>query len=88
MELTWTGIGVIVAILGHGFFSIWWASKVNTLLDVVQKDLGEMVSEMKSHKQTTFTREEAARELAICEKERTALWKKVDALTEKVNSAT
>ena len=28
LDLTWTGIGVIIAILAHAFYTVRWASKV------------------------------------------------------------
>lgn len=81
-SIAWVSVVVTLGIFvtTHIVVTVWWASRVNTLLDIVQKNLGELVAELKSVDAKYFTREEAARELAIAEKEHKALWRKIDEL--------
>lgn len=46
MELTWAGIGVIVAITSHGAFSVWWASKITNQIENLSKALQKVDSEL------------------------------------------
>ena len=73
-------VAIATFVITHIVVTVWWASRVNTLLDIVQKNLGELVSELKTVKTSFVTKEEAARELAIAEKETRAIWKKLDAI--------
>lgn len=76
----WIAIVVTLGlfVITHIVITVWWASRVNTLLDVVQKELSEIVAELRGMKSAYFTREEAVRELAIADKEHKAMWKRID----------
>ena len=44
-QLTWTAIAVIMAILGHGAFTVWYASQMSSKLDIVHNCLDKMEKE-------------------------------------------
>ena len=46
MELTWQAVGVILAILSHGGFSIWWASRITTQMENIGLALTRMDREL------------------------------------------
>lgn len=83
MNLEPATVTLSIFLITHICITVWWASRVNTLLDIVQKELREIVIEFKSMKSVYFTREEAARELAISEKEHKAIWKRIDEIRER-----
>ena len=70
-----------VFVLSNIGLMIYWSARISTLLGVVQIQLSDVVLELKSMRTIYVTKEEAAREVAINDKERTAMWKKIDALT-------
>lgn len=80
----WIGSIVTIGIfvLSHIGITIWWASRVSTLLQVVQSELKTIVVEFKESRNQFFTREEAAREIEIEEREHKAIWKRIDELRE------
>lgn len=75
-------VTLTIFVVTHIVITVWWASRVDTLLGVVQGSLKELVIELKSFHTMFVTREEASRELAIAEKEQKAMWKKIDDLHE------
>ena len=75
-------VTLTIFVVTHIVITVWWASRVDTLLSVVQSNLEKLVMELKSFHVMFVTREEAARELAIAEKEQKAMWKKIDELHE------
>jgi hypothetical protein len=82
MTASWLSIVITLGIfvVTHIIITVWWASRVNTLLDIVQAKLGEIVVELKRMEHAYVTKEDAARELAIAEKEHKAIWKRLDEL--------
>ena len=70
--------------VSHLVISVWWASKVDTLLNGVQTELKEIITEMKAHRLNTFTKEDAARELGHIEKEHKLLWNRQDEIREEI----
>lgn len=77
---------LILFVISHIITSVWWASKTSTLLDVVQRELKEMVSELKSMNKVMVSKEEVAREQAVNEKEHVAIWKNIDEIKERLNT--
>ena len=69
-----------IFVLSNIGLMIYWSAKITTLLGVVQTQLSDVVLELRSLRTIYVTKEEAAREITINEKERNALWKKIDAL--------
>ncbi|GEM_PF-3717295 len=65
-------------VFSHVCITIWWASRVNTLLSVVQSELKEIVDEFKSTRFIFSTKDEVSRALAISDKEHQAIWKRID----------
>ena len=86
-SMSWISISVTISIfvVGHLGLTIWWASRVSTLLDYVQKDLKELVSELKTIKEMYVKKEDVGRELAILEKQNEAMWKKIDHIQDKLS---
>jgi hypothetical protein len=46
IELTWASIAVIISILTHGGFSVWWASKITSQIDTLVSSLTRMDKEL------------------------------------------
>lgn len=80
MEASWVAIvGLGVGLMGHLVATVWWASKITTTLDNVNKNVDNMICDNKEY----ATKIELAEKLAIRDQQTTALWKKVDYLAEK-----
>ena len=58
--------------------TVWWASRVNTLLGLVQEDVKAMALEFKASSERYVRKEDCVKHLSICEKEHGAIWKKLD----------
>jgi len=67
---TTLGIFIITQII----VTVWWASKVNTLLDVVQKELTELIGEFKAMKEVYVRKED----YILCQKRCDKMWEKID----------
>lgn len=78
----WIGAIVTIAlfVLAHIGLTIWWASRVNTLLEIVQAELKEIVDEFKASRSCYVSKEELGRDRALAEKENQAIWKRIDEL--------
>ena len=96
--MEWTGIGekmtfsapwvaVIFTILIQLVGTVWWASRMNTLLSILREDFKIIMAEMMVVKTSFVSKEDNARELAIAEKEHQALWKRIDELREIAKTA-
>lgn len=83
MESSPAWIGIAIIVLVHVVSTVWWASKVSTLLDVVQRDLNLVMVEFKLSRNIYITKEESASIAALQQKEMSAVWKKLDKLPEK-----
>ena len=46
IELSWAAIAVIMSILTHGGFSVWWASKITSQIDTLVLSLTRMDKEL------------------------------------------
>ena len=76
-------IGIVIGLLIHITATAWWASAVNTTLKIVVKDVGALVVELKAMRHLYVTKEEHIRDFSVIEKERAAMWKKIDSLVNK-----
>ena len=76
-----TLIGLFIALTAHIVATVWWASAVNTTLKIVVKDVGDLVTELKAMKHLYVQKEDHAKDMAIAEKERQAMWRKIDLIT-------
>ena len=81
----WVSIIVTLAlfVLTHIVITVWWASRVNTLLDMVQGELKDIVVELKATRGLFVTKEELAYRIATSDKEHAAMWKQLDDLKRK-----
>lgn len=82
MNTAWVGISVTLGIfvVSHIIVTVWWASKVNTLLDIVQSELKDIVLELKATRGLFVTKEDLAYRVSTSDKEHSAMWKQIDAL--------
>ena len=79
IALAAVGIGLI----GHMVATVWWASRITTILGQAQLELRDMSIEMKAVNKTYITKEEYAKDQGQSEKRLDAVWIKVDKLMEK-----
>lgn len=77
---------IILFVLVHLIATVWWASKMNTHLSIMQEEFKEFAIEFKSMRNVYMTKEDAARELAFCSQQGKAIWREIDALKMKVTS--
>jgi hypothetical protein len=75
----WT---VIIFILSHIFATIWWASKINTTMQALQKSIADIVIELKETRLTIFTKTEAGVERDSAIREHDAIWERIHFLEE------
>lgn len=68
----------------HGAASIWWASRITSILENTQRALMELMVDMKAVNKTYVTKEDCSKELARIDKSLEAMWNKVDHLNDKV----
>jgi len=60
--------------------TVWWASKVNTLLSIVQQELKELILEFKCMRETYLPKETFTEHICVWRKERDKIWEKIDNL--------
>ena len=82
MSAPWIAIIVTLAlfVVGHLITTVWWASKVSTLLDRVQTDLRDIVTELKAVRNVYVTKDDYLQRMISTDKEHTAIWGAIDAL--------
>lgn len=82
MGTAWLSITVTISIfvLSHIVITVWWASKVNTMLNYVHLNLTDLVQELKIMKESYAKKED----LIILNKEKEAIWKRIDLIQEKL----
>ena len=78
----WVGVVITLAIfvIGHLCTTIWWASRVNTLLDRVQTDLRDIITELRSARDVYVNKETLAARIAESDKEHKAMWREIDSI--------
>lgn len=62
--------------------SIWWASRLNTIVETLSSELKDIAIELKSSRALFATKEDLIREVTIAERERKAIWLRIDKLHE------
>lgn len=80
IALVTLGIGLI----SHIVTTVWWASKITTILESAQKSLIELSVDMKAVNKTYVSKEDFAREMGHMEKRIDAAWEKIDILISKI----
>ena len=83
-------VGLIIALItlglgltGHIVTTVWWASRITTILEASSRSLMELSIEMKAVSKTYVTKEEFSKDLSHVEKKIDAAWIKIDKLTER-----
>lgn len=81
-EAAWISIviTIVLFVLSHIIVTVWWASRVNTVLEIVQKSVESLIVELKATRESSFGKEEAIREFTLNQKEHDAIWGKIDAM--------
>jgi len=46
IEIGWAALSVIIAIIGHGSFTIWWASKITAQMDTLRDTVANINREL------------------------------------------
>ena len=83
-SLGWSAIVTLaVFVLSNIAALIFWSAKITTLLDVVQRQLGELTSEFKAMKDVYVTKEQFTYRVSQSDRDHSAMWKKIDQLAEK-----
>lgn len=77
--LTTVSIFIIVQIVA----SVWWASRVNTILGIVQRELGDLVAELRAMKENYVNKAEFEKHSVPCKSQFDAIWKRIDQLHSK-----
>lgn len=77
--------GIIAGIVGHICYSVWWAARINTTLEFVQKTLIEIATDLKAHKLNSYTKEDAAREFQEVRSNLKAQWERIDEIKKELN---
>ncbi len=72
-------LGVLIAILVHAGSSIWWASKINATVGFQNEILKTLQRALITHETMKYSKEEAAKDFALRDKQLDAIWKKIDA---------
>ena len=87
VPMTGTAWGAIVTlaifVLSNIAALIYWSARISTLLDVVQKQLKDLSSDLKGMRELYMTKESFAYRVSQSDKEHAAMWKQLDALTGK-----
>lgn len=80
MDTSWIAIiGLGLGMVGHLVATVWWASKITTTLEIVRANVTDMASDGKEY----ATKEEVAEKMISRDQQITAIWKKVDYLSER-----
>ena len=74
----WISLGT--AILVHLVGTVIWATRMTTVLEMVQKTLGELHVDHKAMTKVYITKEEFGKDMGRMEKEQNAIWKHIDDL--------
>lgn len=76
--------GALVAVglfmVGQLIASVWWASRTNTILQIVQKELRDLIVELRTMKDNYVNKSDFAEHKAPCKIQFDAIWKRIDAL--------
>lgn len=87
------GIVLLLGLVGHIIASVWWASRITTLVETAQgsitamsQALKDVVSELKTFGNQFARKEDVAREMALHEKQLETMWDKFEKLKEKVDA--
>lgn len=79
-------ITVVGAIGGHLCFSVWWASKITTTLDFLKGAAETIAGELKEHKASAFSKEDAVRHATYVKDQIDALSKRQDENRERIEA--
>ena len=59
---------------------VYWSARITTLLDVVQRELKDLSTDLKAMRETYMTKEAFTYRVAVSDKEHGAIWKRIDEL--------
>lgn len=52
-NIGWEGVAVITAVVIHAFATIWWASKITTMLDHLREEVARLNRELEKKDEIT-----------------------------------
>lgn len=73
-------LALIIAVLAHAGASIWWAAKIDTTMNFLQKNLQVIADAIIKHEATMYSKDEAIKDFSQRDHQISALWQKVDKL--------
>ena len=80
--MTGVGWGAIITlsifVLSNLAALVYWSAKITTLLDVVQNELKELNTDLKSMRDLYVTKELFSGRIAVSDKEHAAMWREID----------
>jgi len=83
-SLGWSAIITLgIFVLSNIAALIYWSAKITTLLDVVQRQVGDLTAEFKSMKDVYVTKEQFTYRIAQSDRDHSAMWKRLDTLGQK-----
>lgn len=76
-------VTVFLAMLAHLITSVWWASNITARLTILQNDFAEMNANVNIMREIYVKKEDYNVRVAESDKQREAIWKKIDELKDK-----
>ena len=73
---TTIGVFLVVQLVA----AVWWASRTTTLLSVMQKEVKEILIELKAMRENYVPKSQCQARCILSDKEHEAMWKKIDEL--------
>ena len=85
-QVAWVSIVITIFIflLSHIIATVWWASKVNTMLDIVRGNLTDLITELKTMKTLYITKEDAHHSFEDLKSTQKVMWEKIDKIQDKI----
>lgn len=83
-------IGAMIALgvflIGQLIAGIWWASKINTTLIIVERTLTEMLVRLSKHEADFYSKSESIKDFAHRDQQIDAMWRKLDNIQEHITN--
>lgn len=73
-------VTLALAVLAHVIATVWWASRIDTMVGFLREHLKELIDELKATKGVYATKEEVAMKLSVFERDQKTMWLRIDEL--------
>ena len=81
--VAWGAIATLtIFVISNIGLMIHWSAKISTLLEILQKELSQLVDEFKEMRGSYVTKEDLAYRVDSSDKEHKAMWRQIDDLKE------